>query len=151
MGSSPGFGSTKRDYYALFGLAFATAPPLSGLTSPRLSNSPAHSSIGTLSSRRIGTPTVCRPTISDLFHSPPGVLFTFPSRYWFTIGRQGYVALEDGPPRFPQDSTCPAVLKYTLGASPLLPTGLSPSLVVHSRSFQLEERFLTPCSYWGRN
>ncbi len=22
----------------------------------------------------------------DLFHSPPGVLFTFPSRYWFTIG-----------------------------------------------------------------
>jgi hypothetical protein len=22
-----------------------------------------------------------------LFHSPPGVLFTFPSRYWFTIGR----------------------------------------------------------------
>jgi hypothetical protein len=23
-----------------------------------------------------------------LFHSPPGVLFTFPSRYWFTIGRQ---------------------------------------------------------------
>src|SRR2546422_1677798 len=23
----------------------------------------------------------------DLFHSPPGVLFTFPSRYWCTIGR----------------------------------------------------------------
>ena len=23
-----------------------------------------------------------------LFHSPPGVLFTFPSRYWFTIGCQ---------------------------------------------------------------
>ena len=23
-----------------------------------------------------------------LFHSPPGVLFAFPSRYWFTIGRQ---------------------------------------------------------------
>ena len=23
-----------------------------------------------------------------LFHSPCGVLFTFPSRYWFTIGRQ---------------------------------------------------------------
>ena len=21
-----------------------------------------------------------------LFHSPPGVLFTFPSRYWFAIG-----------------------------------------------------------------
>jgi hypothetical protein len=23
-----------------------------------------------------------------LFHSPHGVLFTFPSRYWFTIGRR---------------------------------------------------------------
>ena len=23
-----------------------------------------------------------------LFHSPPGVLFTFPSRYWFTIGHR---------------------------------------------------------------
>ena len=23
----------------------------------------------------------------DLFHSPPGVLFAFPSRYWFTIGQ----------------------------------------------------------------
>ena len=23
----------------------------------------------------------------DLFHSPPGVLFAFPSQYWFTIGR----------------------------------------------------------------
>lgn len=23
----------------------------------------------------------------DLFHSPLGVLFTFPSRYWFTIGK----------------------------------------------------------------
>ena len=28
-----------------------------------------------------------------LFHSPPGVLFTFPSRYWFTIGRQGILRL----------------------------------------------------------
>ena len=23
-----------------------------------------------------------------LFHSPPGVLFTIPSRYWFTIGHK---------------------------------------------------------------
>ena len=28
-----------------------------------------------------------------LFHSPPGVLFTFPSRYWSTIGRQGVLSL----------------------------------------------------------
>jgi len=45
-----------------------------------------------------------------LFHSPSGVLFTFPSRYWFTIGRQEYLALGGGPPGFPRGSTCPAVL-----------------------------------------
>ncbi len=32
--------------------------------------------------------TACRQLVSDLFHSPPGVLFTFPSRYSFTIGHQ---------------------------------------------------------------
>ena len=28
-----------------------------------------------------------------LFHSPLGVLFTFPSRYWFTIGHRGVLSL----------------------------------------------------------
>ena len=49
--------------------------------------------------------------VSVLFHSPHGVLFTFPSRYLFTIGRQKYLALEGGPPRFRQDFTCPVVLR----------------------------------------
>jgi hypothetical protein len=31
------------------------------------------------------------------------VLFTFPSRYSFTIGRQEYLALDGGPPRFPHE------------------------------------------------
>ena len=35
MGSSHGFGSTTRDYDALFRLAFATAPALNALTLPR--------------------------------------------------------------------------------------------------------------------
>jgi hypothetical protein len=39
-----------------------------------------------------------------------GVLFTVPSRYWFAIGRRRYLALGGGPPRFPPDSACPAVL-----------------------------------------
>ena len=34
-----------------------------------------------------------------LFHSPPGVLFTFPSRYWFAIGRQGVLSLAGWSPR----------------------------------------------------
>src|SRR5699024_9714736 len=36
-----------------------------------------------------------------LFHSPPGVLFTFPSRYWFAIGDQGVFSLGSGSSRFP--------------------------------------------------
>ena len=31
--------------------------------------------------------------VSCSFHSPPGVLFTFPSRYWFTIGHSGIFSL----------------------------------------------------------
>ena len=45
-----------------------------------------------------------------LFHSPPGVLFTFPSRYYTLSVIKSYLALGDGPPTFPPDSTCPVVL-----------------------------------------
>ena len=31
------------------------------------------------------------------------MLFTFPSRYLFTIGRQEYLALDGGPPSFPHE------------------------------------------------
>ena len=57
------------------------------------------------------TTTFCKLTVSDLFHSPLGVLFTFPSRYLFAIGDQGYLGLEGGPPDFPQDFSCPVVLR----------------------------------------
>jgi hypothetical protein len=68
-----------------------------------------------------------------LFHSPPGVLFTFPSRYWFTIGGGVYLALEGGPPRFPQGSSCPVVLGYQCKVRRASRTGLSPSLARRSR------------------
>ena len=48
-----------------------------------------------------------------LFHSPPGVLLTFPSRYLFSIDRNIYLALERGRPRFSQGFSCPDLLdKY---------------------------------------
>ena len=50
-----------------------------------------------------GCSTVCRQAVSSSFHSPSGVLFTFPSRYWFTIGRQEYLALDSGLPGFPHE------------------------------------------------
>ena len=58
-------------------------------------------------------PAPCRHTISGLFHSPCGVLFTFPSRYLSTIDRTSYLALEGGPPGFGQGYTCPDLLETT--------------------------------------
>src|SRR3970040_2799943 len=72
-----------------------------------------------------------------LFHSPPGVLFTFPSRYWFTIGRQEYLALDGGPPRFPHErpSTWYSGTRPRVGS--FSHTGLSPSLAGLSRPLPL--------------
>lgn len=99
MGRSLRFGSRPSDSIALFGLAFATASP-HGLTSPLSTNSQAHSSKGTLSpdpkirlQRLVGT------RFQVLFHSPPGVLFTFPSRYLSAIGHQGVFRLRGWSPQ----------------------------------------------------
>ena len=56
--------------------------------------------------------------VQGLFHSPCGVLFTFPSRYSFPIGGQRYLALEGGPPSFPQDFACPVVLRVHATSTP---------------------------------
>src|SRR5215813_5378927 len=73
MARSLRFGSRTRDWNALFGLAFATAPP-PGLTSPRTTNSQAHSSKGTPSPTPSTTPdqalTDCRHTVSGTLSLP---------------------------------------------------------------------------------
>ena len=70
-----------------------------------------------------------------LFHSPPGVLFTFPSRYYSLSVIWSYLALRDGPRAFRQDSSCPDVLRIPLGHSRISPTGLSPSSICLSKQF----------------
>ena len=95
---------------ALFRLAFASAPSFSDLTSPHASNSSAHSSKGTPLGYRPAeteptTPSDCLWARGFRYCFTPliGVLFTFPSRYSFTIGRQEYLALDGGPPGFPHE------------------------------------------------
>src|SRR5256884_6961877 len=61
-------------------------------------NSQAHSSKGTwslhISPKADYAPTACRHTVSGAISRPlTGALFTFPSRYWFTIGHQGVFRL----------------------------------------------------------
>ena len=91
---------------AHLGLAFASAPRLRRLTSPRTSNSPDHYAKGTPSAApgpksRLSLRPLVSTWFQVLFHSPPGVLFTFPSRYWFTIGRQRVFSLGGWSLRIP--------------------------------------------------
>jgi hypothetical protein len=98
-----GFGSTATDSIRPWRLAFATAPRPRRLTSPVTSNSPDHNAKGTQSAvpRRASLLPLVGTRFQDLFHSPPGVLFTFPSRYWFTIGHGRVCSLGGWSPQIP--------------------------------------------------
>ena len=66
---------------------------------------------------RMGLSQLAGTGFQVLFHSPPGVLFTFPSRYYSLSVTKSYLALGGGPPCFPPDSSCPVVLWYRLQPS----------------------------------
>ena len=81
MDRSPGFGSAHTDYTALLRLGFPPAPCLKHLTSPvsatrrtvlQKVRGRAHEAL----------PQLVNTGFQVLFHSPPGVLFTFPSQYY---------------------------------------------------------------------
>ncbi len=55
-------------------------------------------------------PQVVDTRFQVLFHSPPGVLFTFPSQYYALSVTEEYLALRGGPRSFPQGFSCPVVL-----------------------------------------
>ena len=109
MGRSPGFGSTFTDSFALLRLGFPSAPHLQCLTSPA-------SATRRTVLQKVRSPSCIEvPQLVDtgfqvLFHSPPGVLFTFPSQYYALSVTKEYLALGGGPPDFPQGSTCLVVL-----------------------------------------
>ncbi len=52
-----------------------------------------------------------------------------------------YLALPDGPGRFRQDFTCPALLRILLGRNYVSYTGFSPSMIDLSRSFYYKISF----------
>ena len=173
MGSSPGFGSTPCDLprrtrkgtkntkifrafrsfrafrgHALFRLAFATAPPVPGLTSPqrvtrRLILQKARRHPCSLGS--IGLRLLVGIRFQVLFHSPHRgsfhlsltVLVRYRSSRVFSLGR--WTSL------LPTGLACPVVLRIgSPGVHPLSHTGLSPSMAGLSSTFLLEDGFLTP-------
>ena len=52
------------------------------------------------------------------------------------------LALRDGPRRFGQDSTCPALLRWPLSLTRIAHTGLSPSMVAVSTAFRFSSKTL---------
>jgi hypothetical protein len=109
MGRSPRFGSTPRDYtnpenqasYALFGLAFATAPPHNGLTSPRnmtrrlilqkaRHHHPQHDPKVTKEASAL---TACRHTVSGTLSLPSRGTFHHSLTVLSAIGHQGVFRL----------------------------------------------------------
>ena len=62
-----------------------------------------------------------------LFHSPLGVLFTFPSWYWFTIGQQVVLSLGGWSPQIPPGFHVSEGTQDTTGQFSLSCTGVSPA------------------------
>ena len=127
----------KYALLALFRLAFAAAPYLKYLTS-----------LATVTRRLImqkarrhhakrATPTACRRTVSGSLSLPYlGFFSPFPHGTSSLSVSQEYLALADGPAKFTQDYTCPALLRIPLSITSLTHTGLSPSLVSLSKLFR---------------
>ena len=67
--------------------------------------------------------------------TPPGVLFTFPSRYYSLSVTWSYLAFWDGPHFFRPDFSCPDVLWIPLRVFNISFTGFSPSLMCLSKHF----------------
>ena len=70
-----------------------------------------------------------------LFHSPPGVLFNFPSRYFFTIGYQLVFSLTGWSPLFHTRFHVSRTTLDTTLSTCFSYTGLSPSLVCLPKQF----------------
>ena len=113
MVRSSGFGSTTLHLLALFRLAFASTSQLHCLISHNIvTRRPVLQKVRhhTLRLSAIVLCLLVSIGFQVLFHSPPGVLFTFPSRYYTLSVTKSCLALEGGPPCFPQGFTCPVVL-----------------------------------------
>ena len=100
---------------AHFRLAFASAPRLSRLTlQHNVTRRPVLQKVRGRA-YKIALPLLVNIRFQILFHSPPGVLFTFPSRYYTLSVNWSYLALGDGPPAFTPDFSCPVLLWIPLG------------------------------------
>ena len=116
----------------LFTLGFPAAPILNILTS-----------LHTLTRRtvlqkvphRLSALCACKHKVSGSFHSPPGVLFTFPSQYCSTIGHQVVFRLREWSPCLPCGFHVSTGTPDPDRLNTVSLTGLSPSSVYFPKYF----------------
>lgn len=121
--------ATRRPIQTRFRCAYTYRLKLAAYT-----NSLTHYTKGT-PSRFKTAPTACRHSVSGTLSLPlSGCFSPFPHGTCSLSVTEEYLGLEDGPPMFRQDFTCPAlleaVMRFTL-------TGLSPAMARLSRRFRL--------------
>ena len=145
MARSSGFGSTARNFSPYSDSVSLRLPYTVKLATNH--KSLTHYTKGTQSP--LQAPTACTHTVSGSISLPsPGFFSPFPHGTGsLSVGRS-YLALEDGPPMFRQDFTCPALLNFIPWA--LLCTGLSPSMAGLSRTIPLEPMKLLGYSPFAR-
>ena len=135
MDRSPGFGSITHDLFrplqtrSRFGFV-----PYLVLNLAMYNNSLDRSTKSTIS-RFKSLYLLVNIGFQVLFHSPPGVLFTFPSRYCFTIGHQVVFSLMGWSPLLHTRFHVPRITLDTVSLAYLSYTGLSPSMVCLPRQF----------------
>ena len=100
MDRSPGFGSIIYDLTRPIQTRFRFGSiPYIVLNLAIYNNSPDRSTKSTISHLNV-LYLLVNIGFQVLFHSPPGVLFTFPSRYYSTIGHQVVFSLTGWSPLF---------------------------------------------------
>ena len=128
MGRSHGFGSNTTNFIRPIKTRSRCGSAPEALNLASYIHSPDHSTKGTRStvdglSVRVST------RFQLLSHSPPGVLFTFPSQYFFAIGHQVVFRLGGWSPRIPTGFHVSGSTLDTAGCLCFSPTGFSPSMI----------------------
>ena len=134
MDRSPGFGSTLTDFTPCSDLVSLRLHTLKCLTSP------ASVTRRTVLQKVRGSsykdvPQLVNIWFQVLFHSPPGVLFTFPSQYYALSVTKEYLALRGGPRSFPQGFTCLVVLWILLRSLAFRVRGFHPLWLAFPKPF----------------
>ena len=124
---------------ALLRLGFPTAPMLQHLNLAAYHNSLARSTKSTWS---LALPLLVSTGFQVLFHSPPGVLFTFPSRYYFSIGHWVVFRLGGWAPRLQTGFHVSGPTLDPLCIFSISPTGMLPCIFVLSKTVRLSKPYV---------